>query len=173
MRPWLLVAGAAYAAVGATFTSHSLPALIAVLVPGIAALVAVLVFRRPRPVSGSAGASAVWTDERAQARQRRAGEEGRRRVARERSEPTNTVSGSDAASARKRLGPSDTVIAQVATGHRAWLVWAVCFAAWELLALLFGELSFSLLMDPVLEIYPLRVAGWALWLSAGWLLVRR
>jgi hypothetical protein len=31
-------------------------------------------------VSGSEGAYAVWTDERAQARQRRAREEGRRRV---------------------------------------------------------------------------------------------
>lgn len=114
MRPWLLVAGAAYAALGATFTSHSLPALIAVLVPGIAAFVAVLVFRRP-----------------------------------------------------------GTKTAPVTTGHLAWVVWAACFAAWELLALLLGELSFSLLMDPVLEVYPLRVAGWALWLSAGWLLVRR
>jgi hypothetical protein len=115
MRPWLLVAGAAYAALGATFTSHSIPALIAVLVPGVAALVAVLVLRRPR---GETAGHAT-------------------------------------------------------TGHRAWLVWAICFAAWELLALLLGELSFSLLLDPVLEIYPLRVAGWALWLSAGWLLVRR
>ena len=114
MRPWLLLAGAAYAALGATFTSHSIPALIAVLVPGVATLVAVAVLRRPR-------------------------------------RPT----------------------APVTPGHRAWLVWAVCFTAWELAALFLGELSFSLLMDPVLEIYPLRVAGWALWLSAGWLLVRR
>jgi hypothetical protein len=114
MRPWLLLAGAAYAAIGATFTSHSIPALIAVLVPGLAVLVAVAVLRRPRP------------------------------------EPTG-----------------------VTTGRRAWVVWAVCFTAWELAALLLGELSFSLLMDPVLEIYPMRIAGWALWLSAGWLLVRR
>jgi hypothetical protein len=114
MRPWLLLAGAAYAAIGATFTSHSIPALIAVLVPGVAALVAVAVLRRPRVRAASS-----------------------------------------------------------APGHIAWLIWAVCFAAWELAALLLGERSFSLLMDPVLEIYPLRVAGWALWLSAGWLLVRR
>jgi hypothetical protein len=115
MRGWLLVAGAVYAAVGATFTSHSVPALVAVLVPGVAALVAVAVLRRPRTARA----------------------------------------------------------ATVTTGHRAWLIWAGCFAAWELLALSLGELSFSLLMDPVLEIYPLRLAGWALWLSAGWLLVRR
>lgn len=114
MRPWLLAAGVAYAVVGATFTSHSIPALVAVLVPGVAALVAVAVLRRPRQ------------------------------------EP-----------------------AGITTGRRAWLVWAGCFAVWELAALLLGELSFSLLMDPVLEIYPLRVAGWGLWLSAGWLLVRR
>jgi hypothetical protein len=115
MRPSLLAAGIGYAAVGATFASHGIPALIAVLVPGVAALVAVAALRRPRPAP--------------------------------------------AATAR--------------TGHRAWLIWAGCFSAWELLALFLGELSFSLLMDPVLEIYPLRVAGWALWLSAGWLLVRR
>jgi sirohydrochlorin ferrochelatase len=42
-------------------------------------------------VSGSDGVFAVWTDERAQARQRRAREEGRRRVAEERSEPSNTA----------------------------------------------------------------------------------
>jgi hypothetical protein len=114
MRPWLLLAGAAYAAIGATFTSHSIPALIAVLVPGVAVLVAVAVLRRPR------------------------------------TEPTG-----------------------VTAGHRAWLIWAVCFTVWELIALFLGELSFSLLLDPVLEIYPMRIAGWALWLSAGWLLVRR
>ena len=112
--PWLLLAGAAYAALGATFASHSLPALIAVLVPGVAALVAVAARRHPRGEAERVGA-----------------------------------------------------------GHLPWLVWAVCFGVWELAALLLGELSFSLLMDPVLEIYPLRFAGWALWLSAGWLLVRR
>jgi hypothetical protein len=114
MRPWLLLAGAAYAAIGATFTSHSIPALIAVLVPGVAVLVAVALVRRPQ-----------------------------------------------------------TRPAGVSTGHRAWVIWAVCFTVWELVALFLGELSFSLLMDPVLEIYPMRMAGWALWLSAGWLLVRR
>ena len=114
MRPWLLLAGAAYAAIGATFTSHSIPALVAVLVPGVAVLVAVAVLRRPR------------------------------------TEPAGVV-----------------------TGRRAWLIWAICFTVWELIALFLGELSFSLLMDPVLEIYPMRMAGWALWLSAGWLLVRR
>ncbi|HEV7649913.1 MAG TPA: ATP-dependent RNA helicase HrpA [Actinophytocola sp.] len=41
--------------------------------------------------SESDGASAVRTDERAQARQRRAREEGRRRVAEERSEPSSTA----------------------------------------------------------------------------------
>ncbi|MGH3757813.1 amino acid adenylation domain-containing protein [Actinophytocola sp.] len=43
--------------------------------------------------SGSDGALAGWTDERAQARQRRAREEGRRPVAENRSEPSNTASG--------------------------------------------------------------------------------
>ncbi|MPZ80933.1 MAG: hypothetical protein GEV28_11250 [Actinophytocola sp.] len=115
MRAWLVAAAAAYAAVGATFTSHSIPALVAVLIPGVAALVAVAVLPRPREETGH----------------------------------------------------------RVGARHRAWLVWAVCFGGWELTALFLGELSFSLLLDPVLEIYPLRLAGWGLWLSAGWLLVRR
>jgi hypothetical protein len=113
-RPlWPPVVALGYACLGATFASHSIPALVAVLVPGVAALVAVLVVRRPR------------------------------------------------------------VPARIGTRHLPWLVWAVAFGLWELAALLLGELSFSLLMDPVLEIYPLRVGGWLLWLSAGWLLVRR
>ena len=58
-------------------------------------------------------------------------------------------------------------------GHLPWLVWVLAFGVWELVALLARDLTISLLMDPVLEIYPLRVAGWGLWLWAGWLLVRR
>lgn len=56
--------------------------------------------------------------------------------------------------------------------HLPWLVWLVAFGVWELVALFRGDLTISLLMDPVLEIYPLRVAGWVLWLWAGWLLIR-
>lgn len=111
---WLLLTGVGYAALGATFASHSVPALVAVLIPGAAALVAVLVTRRPL-----------------------------------------------------------TETRHVGTRHVPWLVWAIAFGVWELAALLLGELSFSLLLDPVLEIYPLRLGGWALWLTAGWLLVRR
>lgn len=110
---WPAVAALGYACLGATFASHSVEALVAVLIPGVAALIAVLVKRRPR------------------------------------------------------------VPARVGARHLPWLVWAIAFGVWELAALLLGELSFSLLMDPVLEIYPLRVGGWLLWLSAGWLLVRR
>ncbi|OLF16006.1 hypothetical protein BU204_19105 [Actinophytocola xanthii] len=57
--------------------------------------------------------------------------------------------------------------------HRAWLVWALAFTVWEVASLVLGELSFSLLLDPVLEVYPLRVGGWVLWLAGLWLLVRR
>jgi len=56
--------------------------------------------------------------------------------------------------------------------HLPWLVWLVAFGVWELVALMRNDLTISLMMDPVLEIYPLRVAGWVLWLWAGWLLVR-
>jgi hypothetical protein len=108
-----LIAGACYAAVAATFASHSLPALVAVLLPGAA--VFVLAGRRPR----------------------------------------------------------DTAPEPIRSGRLVWLVWAVVFGVWELVALFRDELSFSLLMDPVLEVYPLRLAAWAAWLYAGWLLVRR
>ncbi|MFI7680630.1 hypothetical protein [Actinophytocola sp. NPDC049390] len=57
--------------------------------------------------------------------------------------------------------------------HLPWLLWVLAFGVWELAALFAGDLTISLLMDPVLAIYPVRVAGWALWLWGGWLLVRR
>jgi len=114
LPPWALVTGLGYAALGATFASHSVPALVAVLIPGVAGLVAVAMFRRPRVPGGRFG----------------------RR-------------------------------------HLAWLVWALVFTALEVTSLVLGELSFSLLLDPVLAFYPLRVAGWVLWLSGLWLLVRR
>lgn len=107
---WL--AGLAYAAFGATFVSHSVGALVAVLVPVTAVLATV---------------------------------------------PFAT---------RARAGRPDRT-------HLPWLVWVLAFGVWELVALLANDLTISLLMDPVLEIYPPRVAGWVLWLWAGWLLVRR
>jgi uncharacterized membrane protein YfcA len=109
-----LAAGLAYAAFGATFASHSTGALVAVLVPATAVLVAVLVLRRPR-------------------------------------------------------GPA----ARPGRTHLPWLAWVLAFGVWELAALFAGDLTISLLMDPVLAVYPLRVAGWVLWLWGGWLLVRR
>jgi hypothetical protein len=57
--------------------------------------------------------------------------------------------------------------------HLPWLVLLLVSGVWELAALLLGDLTISLLMDPVLELYPLRVMGWVLWLWGGWLLVRR
>jgi hypothetical protein len=107
------VAVLAYAALGATFASHSVSALVAVLVPAVTVLIAVLTVRRPR-------------------------------------------------ARPKKLDRT----------HLPWLCWLVAFGAWELVALVRNDLTISLLMDPVLVIYPLRVAGWVLWLWAGWLLVR-
>ena len=109
-----LAAGLAYAAFGASFASHSTGALVAVLVPATAVLVAVVVLPRPRTPATRPG----------------------RR-------------------------------------HLPWLLWVLAFGVWELAALVAGDLTISLLMDPVLAVYPLRVAGWVLWLWGGWLLVRR
>lgn len=117
-RALALSACLAYAAFGATFVSHSLGALVAVLVPATVVLVTVVV--------------------------------------------TALVLPRQAGAARR---PDRT--------HLPWLAWLLAFGVWELVALLRGDLTISLLMDPVLVVYPLRVAGWALWLWAGWLLVRR
>ena len=57
--------------------------------------------------------------------------------------------------------------------HLPWLVLLLAFGLWELVPLLLGDLTISLLLDPVLAIYPLRVAAWVLWLWVGWQLVRR
>jgi hypothetical protein len=57
--------------------------------------------------------------------------------------------------------------------HFPWLVLLLTFGLWELVPLLLGDLTISLLLDPVLAIYPLRVAAWVLWLWVGWQLVRR
>lgn len=109
-----LAVGLAYAAFGASFASHSVGALVAVLVPATAVLVVVLLPHRPREPAARPGRS-----------------------------------------------------------HLPWLVWVLAFGVWELAALFAGDLTISLLMDPVLAIYPVRVAGWMLWLWGGWLLVRR
>ena len=109
-----LAAVVAYAVFGASFVSHSVGALVAVLVPATAVLVAVLVLRRPRATPREASTAATC---------------------------------------------------------RGWSgCWRSESGSWP--PLLGGDLTISLLMDPVLVIYPLRVAGWVLWLWAGWLLVR-
>ncbi|MGH3943715.1 MAG: hypothetical protein ACRDRY_09690 [Pseudonocardiaceae bacterium] len=58
-----------------------------------------------------------------------------------------------------------------------WLALAAAGAGWWLVAFLWGNDSnhptLSLLLDPVLETYPARVLGYAVWLAAGrWLVTR-
>jgi hypothetical protein len=70
--------------------------------------------------------------------------------------------------------PSGAVSPGAAT---LWLGLAVAGAAWWLVALLWGNdpqhPTLSLLLDPILETYPARVLGYALWLAAGrWLVTR-
>jgi hypothetical protein len=58
-----------------------------------------------------------------------------------------------------------------------WVVLVVLFGGWELTAAVWGNDSapptFSLLLAPVLETYPVRVLDWLAWLSMGrWLVTR-
>lgn len=58
-----------------------------------------------------------------------------------------------------------------------WLALAAVGGAWWLVAFLWGNdpehPTLSLLLDPVLETYPGRTLGYALWLAAGrWLVTR-
>lgn len=69
---------------------------------------------------------------------------------------------------------------RVVLAHRHLRPWAglvALFAVWEATAALWGNdaahPTLSLLLDPVLETYPGRVAGWIAWLGLGrWLVTR-
>jgi hypothetical protein len=58
-----------------------------------------------------------------------------------------------------------------------WLVPAVLFTLVELLDILLGSThahpTLSTLLDPPLDRYPLRAAGYAVWLTGFWALIRR
>jgi hypothetical protein len=58
-----------------------------------------------------------------------------------------------------------------------WVVLALLFGGWELIAAFWGNddahPTFSLLLDPVLETYSGRLLGWLVWLGVGrWLVTR-
>jgi hypothetical protein len=64
----------------------------------------------------------------------------------------------------------------------AWAAVVALFAAWDLAAWLqqpaynvasYDHPTISLLLDPVLEPWPVRFAAWCGWLYVGWRLVRR
>jgi putative Mn2+ efflux pump MntP len=165
LRPplWAVAVGLGYAALGATFPSHGIASLIAVLVPGVAALAAALAAvalnrrtvdggsqpsEQPPPVPGGVPPCqriGFWELTRGSVR--------------------------SVDNFGVRTAPGDR--ARFGRRYRAWLVWAFAFTVWEVASLVLGELSFSLLLDPVLAVYPLRVGGWVLWLAGLWLLVRR
>ncbi len=67
-------------------------------------------------------------------------------------------------------------------GMAVWSTLLVAVLAWETYALLRQPAlnqpsaehpTLSTLLDPALEQWPLRLAGWLLWLGAGWRLVSR
>ncbi|MGW4719348.1 hypothetical protein [Nocardia sp. NPDC004260] len=72
--------------------------------------------------------------------------------------------------------------ARLRRGVAVWSALLVAASAWEVYALLRQPAlnrpsqehpTLSTLLDPALEQWPLRFAGWLLWLAAGWRLVSR
>ncbi|MBF6467152.1 hypothetical protein IU427_18475 [Nocardia beijingensis] len=72
--------------------------------------------------------------------------------------------------------------ARLGRGLAMWSALLVAASAWELYALLrqpalnrpsHEHPTLSTLLDPALEQWPLRFAGWLVWLAAGWWLVSR
>ncbi|MGK8505224.1 hypothetical protein [Nocardia asiatica] len=72
--------------------------------------------------------------------------------------------------------------ARLGLGVAVWSALLVAASAWEVYALLRQPAlnqpsrehpSLSTLLDPALEQWPLRFAGWLVWLGAGWWLVSR
>jgi hypothetical protein len=75
-----------------------------------------------------------------------------------------------------RRAPNRFVLAGRATTG-TWIGLGAVFCIWELVALFTGNdpahPTFSILTDPLLDTYPGRVAGYALWLCTGAWLVSR
>ncbi|MEU2176829.1 hypothetical protein ABZ552_21600 [Nocardia sp. NPDC019219] len=72
--------------------------------------------------------------------------------------------------------------ARLGRGLVVWSALLVAASAWEVYALLrqpalnqpsHEHPTLSTLLDPALEQWPLRFAGWLVWLAAGWWLVSR
>ncbi|MGQ4619777.1 hypothetical protein [Nocardia sp. R7R-8] len=72
--------------------------------------------------------------------------------------------------------------ARLTRGLAVWSALLVAASLWEVYALLrqpalnrpsYEHPTLSTLLDPALEQWPLRFAGWLVWLAAGWLLVSR
>ncbi len=72
--------------------------------------------------------------------------------------------------------------ARLGRGLAMWSALLVAASAWEVYALLrqpalnrpsHEHPTLSTLLDPALEQWPLRFAGWLVWLAAGWWLVSR
>ncbi|MGV9972613.1 hypothetical protein [Nocardia beijingensis] len=71
---------------------------------------------------------------------------------------------------------------QLTRGVAVWSALLVAASGWEVYTLLRQPAmnqpsqehpTLSTLLDPALEHWPLRFAGWAVWLAAGWWLVSR
>jgi hypothetical protein len=78
--------------------------------------------------------------------------------------------------ARRPVAPLTTAARPRAAAVQ-WGVVAALLAAWWTVAFAWGNdaahPTLSLLLDPVLDTYPGRLAGWLLWLAAGrWLVTR-
>jgi len=73
--------------------------------------------------------------------------------------------------------PRRTGTATLSTAARWWLLPTGLFVVIEVADIYLGSThahpTLSVLMDPPLDRYPIRVAGYAVWLSGFWALIRR
>ena len=175
-RLGLLTGAVAYSWLAGGLRENTLPAAVAVMVPGIAAAV---VARRGHPAPGSATldqrpGAVEAAPPRAEAPDAAAQPEGHEdRQGQPGGEAPATLTARSGAPAPADVDPR---------GATVWGLWLLAFLLWEAGAFLFQESptvgnddhpTLSLLMDPLLQQQPVRALGYLAWLVGGWRLLRR
>lgn len=77
----------------------------------------------------------------------------------------------------RRRPPGGRRVHERPRGYWVWVMWALALTVWWGSAFLAGSRpahpTLSLLLDPALELHPVRAVAFLGWLLAGWMLVRR